>query len=297
MTEIRKILCPIDFSETSRDALEHALAIARWYESEIIFMYVRQAPIVDAATVFTLTAAIPNFSDPGDRTAAEEQLRAWISPRQPDVPTRTLVAEGSVSATILDTAGSQGVDLIVMGTHGSSGFERFVLGSVTEKVLRKAICPVLTAPPASYSTVKLPYSRVLCPVDFSESSKAALGFAFSLGKESDAAVTILHVVDTPDIDRLMQRFDWSQYQKAVGEKVSSQLNALVPEDVRLWCRPSVQVAFGKPYREILRVAGTEGTDLIVIGVRGRNPVDLAIFGSTTNQVVRRATCPVLTLAQ
>jgi nucleotide-binding universal stress UspA family protein len=52
---------------------------------------------------------------------------------------------------------------------------------------------------------------------------------------------------------------------------------------------------GKPYVQILAVAAEEETDLIVIGVRGRNPVDLALFGSTTNQVVRRATCPVLTL--
>jgi len=296
MTEIRKVLCPVDFSETSHDALEHAVAIARWYDSEIIALYVRATPMVDTATLFTMTAALPNLSEPEDRAAAEEHLRAWLEPRRPDVPTRTVVAEGSVAATILETAKSRGVDLIVMGTHGSSGFERLVLGSVTEKVLRKATCPVLTVPPASYSTVKLPYTRVLCPLDFSESSKAALGFAFSLGKESDAAVTLLHVVDTPDSEHLTQRFDWSQYQKAVGEKVSSQLNQLVPDEVRLWCRPSVQVAFGKPYREILSVAATEKADLIVIGVRGRNPIELAIFGSTTNQVVRRATCPVLTLA-
>jgi nucleotide-binding universal stress UspA family protein len=52
---------------------------------------------------------------------------------------------------------------------------------------------------------------------------------------------------------------------------------------------------GKPYVQILHVAAEEGTDLIIIGVRGHNPLDVALFGSTANQVVRRATCPVLTL--
>jgi nucleotide-binding universal stress UspA family protein len=297
MFDIHRILCPIDFSETSHDALEHALAIARWYESEIIALHVSQTAVVTTTTVLTMRTGLPSLSEPEDRGRAEEQLRAWIEPRRPDVPTRTIVAEGAVAATILDTAKSAGADLIVMGTHGLTGFERFILGSVTEKVLRKATCPVLTVPPTSYSTVKLPYTRVLCPVDFSDSSNAALRLAFSLAKESDAAVTILHVVDTADSELLMQRFDSSQYQQAVGEKVSRQLEALVPDEVRLWCRPSVQVAFGKPYREILRVAASEPADLIVIGVRGRNPLDLAVFGSTTNQIVRRATSPVLTLAQ
>ena len=57
------------------------------------------------------------------------------------------------------------------------------------------------------------------------------------------------------------------------------------------------VAYGKPYREILELAAKEEIDLIVMGVRGRNPVDLTLFGSTTNHVVRRASCPVLTLRQ
>jgi nucleotide-binding universal stress UspA family protein len=55
------------------------------------------------------------------------------------------------------------------------------------------------------------------------------------------------------------------------------------------------VALGKPHVEILRSAAIAGADLIVIGVHGRNAADVMLFGSTTNQVVRRATCPVLTL--
>jgi nucleotide-binding universal stress UspA family protein len=65
--------------------------------------------------------------------------------------------------------------------------------------------------------------------------------------------------------------------------------------VRTWCKPVTQVVYGKAYRQILEVAASEHADLIVIGVRGRNPLDLTLFGSTTNQVVRRARCPVLTL--
>jgi nucleotide-binding universal stress UspA family protein len=63
----------------------------------------------------------------------------------------------------------------------------------------------------------------------------------------------------------------------------------------VWCKPETVTARGKPYREILALADEREVDLIVIGVRGRNAIDLALFGSTTNQVVRRARCPVLVI--
>jgi nucleotide-binding universal stress UspA family protein len=96
---------------------------------------------------------------------------------------------------------------------------------------------------------------------------------------------------------LLERFDASAFRHVVDEQARGRLQALVTDDVRVWCKPSTKVAYGKPYREILDVAEEERADLIVIGVRGRNPLDLTLFGSTTNHVVRRASCPVLTLRQ
>ena len=78
----------------------------------------------------------------------------------------------------------------------------------------------------------------------------------------------------------------------------------MPEAIRASRIVTTQVSHGKPYVEVLRAAAEAGADLIVIGVRGRvigvrgrNPLDVGLFGSTANQVVRRATCPVLTLRQ
>jgi nucleotide-binding universal stress UspA family protein len=133
-------------------------------------------------------------------------------------------------------------------------------------------------------------------VDFSESSLAALRFAFSIAKEADARLTILHVADLrPDDDLLVQRFDTAEYRHLVAEEARGRLEALVTADVKEWCKPSTQIAYGKPYREILGTAEKEASDLIVIGVRGRTPMGMAMVGSTTNQVVRCASCPVLTL--
>jgi nucleotide-binding universal stress UspA family protein len=184
-----------------------------------------------------------------------------------------------------------------MGTHGAGGFEHLVLGSVTEKVLRKAECPVLTVPPKARASSNLPFKRILCPVDFSDSSLAALDFAFSLAQLDQAELTILHVFEwLPGDEALTNRpINVPEYRREVERDFSQKLDQLVPDSVRSWCRPATRIGHGKPYREILGAAIENRADLIVMGVHGRNALDMMLFGSTTNQVVRRATCPVLTL--
>jgi nucleotide-binding universal stress UspA family protein len=123
-------------------------------------------------------------------------------------------------------------------------------------------------------------------------------YALSLAEEANASPTILHVFDWPVRgDRLVRRFDTAEFRRAVEEDARARLDELVTDEVRQWCNPSTMIGDGKPYREILDVAAKEETDLIVIGIQGRNAVDLTLFGSTTNHVVRRAPCPVLTVRQ
>jgi nucleotide-binding universal stress UspA family protein len=76
---------------------------------------------------------------------------------------------------------------------------------------------------------------------------------------------------------------------------ATELEVLVPMAAGVSRRPAIRLRRGKPYVQILEVAAEESADLIVIGVHGRKPIDLMLFGSTANQIVRRATCPVLTL--
>jgi nucleotide-binding universal stress UspA family protein len=183
-----------------------------------------------------------------------------------------------------------------MGSHGRSGFERFVIGSVTEKVLRNAGCPVLTVPPRTATTATLPFKRILCPVDFSEPSLGALQTAFSMAEEADARLTVLNVLAWPDDETfLVETFNDRSLLARLEEETARRLDAFITDDARVWSRPEVKVAVGKPYREILASAKDMAADLIVIGVHGRGTAGLTLFGSTTNQVVRRAACPVLTI--
>ena len=294
MREIDRILCPLDLSSVSCHAAEHAILIARWYKARITAQHVCN-PVVIPASDF----AVAGFGPPPVLTEDEiRDVRAQVAAcfdSAKDVEVDVLVEGGRPAKQILERARSLPADLVVIGTHGAGGFEHLVLGSVTDKVLRQAACPVLTVPPHARTTAKLPFKRLLCPVDFSDSSAAALVLAFSLAQEGDAALTILHVLESPDESLTTRPITVPEYWQIREIEARSKLNALVPEFTRDWCRANARLARGQAYREILGTAAEDNADLIVMGVQGRNALDLMLFGSTTNQVVRRATCPVLTL--
>jgi len=299
MRQITHLLCAIDFSDESRHALDHALVLAKWYEAKVsaVFVYSPPSPLPDASGF-----AFPGVVlDEAYRKALETQLQSWLHAADtrglPSIDSQ--VVQGTPADGILETAKQVGADLIVIGTHGFSGFQHLILGSVAERVLRRALCPVLTVPPRARKTSKLPLQRVLCPVDFGDASMAALELAASIASEGDADLTVLHVLEPgADADPLTSRpITVPEYHQLRHDQACTQLKSMIDSDMREWCRPSTRIVRGKPYREILGVAAEDEADLIVMGIHGRNPVDVALFGSTTNHVVRSATCPVMTVKQ
>jgi nucleotide-binding universal stress UspA family protein len=295
MIEVRKILCPVDLSETSELALEYAVMLARWYSAslttlEVIWLGVPPVSPERVSPVLT----------PEQVARFGQELREFAAEKVPqDVPLATMLRHGPVVHDIVQEARSLPADLIVMGTHGLGGFERFILGSVTEKVLRKAPCPVFTVPPHSARARQAPgpFQSILCPIDFSPTSLKALSYALSLAQESGKRLILLHVFDRP-ADRPMSPGlgpETSAERRRAEEAALRELHALVPDDVRQWCECQELTAIGRPYEEILKVAGARQADLIVMGVHGRGTVELALLGSVTSQVVRRAACPVLTV--
>jgi nucleotide-binding universal stress UspA family protein len=288
--EIHRILCPSDLSDASAHAVEQAAVIAAYYKARICALH----------ALSPLTSSI-------ETTAIDEcrrRMRAFFDPATKAGIAVDIEVELGVPITrILEWSASLPADLIVMGTHGTGGFEHFILGSVTEKVLRKAACPVLTVPPRAHATSRLPFKRLLCAIDFSDVSLSAAQWALSLAHESSAGLTLLHVLEWPWPEPpapTMAELPTEQaealmaFRRYSEESARHRLDSLL-QDASQTTQVSSRIGSGKAWAEILRVAREEQSDLIVIGVRGRNPLDVTLFGSTTNHVVRRATCPVLTL--
>jgi nucleotide-binding universal stress UspA family protein len=302
--EIQRILCPIDFSDFSRRALQHAAEIAARYDSEITLLHVGTA--VPAAYVAGVGVPSAGALAPHERerlSAALERFADNCVP--PGVPVRFEVSEGPAAAEILGKAAAMSASLVVLGARGRSGLGRVLLGSVSEAVLRKASCPVMTVPKAANDAISAPpglFEHIVVGVDFSDCSIRALNYAMSLAQESNAKLTVVHVIERmPDLPREIHETvlagprNLEEFIASASQDRQSRLNDMIPDAVRAYCVVDTMVHSGTPYREILRVADEGRADLLVIGVRGRGAVDRAVFGSTADRLVRQASCPVLTL--
>ena len=185
MIQILHVLCPVDFSDVSRRALDHAIAVARWYGAHLSVTYVHHAPLAALAlTSLPMSATMEGaFLSSGDRERWKRQLEAFMPARAATtVPVDLYVAEGNAASKIIEQAES--ADMLVIGTHGRSGYEHALLGSVAEKVVRRASCPVLTIPPAAAGAPAVPalFNHIVAAVDSSRTSLHALAYAVSLAR-------------------------------------------------------------------------------------------------------------------
>jgi nucleotide-binding universal stress UspA family protein len=297
MLPLNRVLCPIDFSDCSRLALDHAAAVARQYGSTITALIVvpPATPLIPAGDLGPYPLYVISDEDVG---RLRKELEKFVANSAVHVPFTTNVVEGNVVSWIVRRASELPADLIVMGTHGRSGFERLLLGSVTERVLLKASCPVLTVPPhapaAAASGVIFP--RILCATDFSPASMKALEVASSLAQDSRVRLSVAHVLERFPIDEpvMMGGPGAPEHDRVAREVAQTRLQAEIPDGIRRTTGMTHVVAEGKAYREILRLADEVQAELIVIGAHGSARGHHG-FGSTTNQVVRGAACPVLTV--
>lgn len=143
MTTIRQILVPVDFSEHSSAALDYAAGLARMAGASVDVLHVWQVPIFEPPGPLVPEAAT-SLWEAARRNAeqAVETFRAAASKRGIAVRSSKAVA-GTPANAIVDVAESGGYDLIVIGTHGRTGISRALIGSVAERVVRHAHCPVL----------------------------------------------------------------------------------------------------------------------------------------------------------
>ena len=232
---------------------------------------------------------------PEDCDGVREELKQFISEESDVAAVDVSVVEGSApAAAIVGEANTLNADLIVIGTHGRSGLERLMLGSVTEKILRKASCPVLTVPSAAPDAVPIGpqgFTHILCGIDFTAACSKALAYAAAFARDTHARLTMMHVSDVVHVVDIESSLAVdAAIDSAVHDAAQRRLNEIVPSGVTV----HTVIGRGKAHRELLQYASDERADLIVLGVHG-GPAHLFGFGSTTSHIIRTATCPVLSL--
>lgn len=291
-----RVLCPTDFSDCSAAAVTYAAALAASYGARLRLLYVLSPfPVVAPAADLPIDSRVwLSLEAQGRQDLDAEAARI----RRPGVEIETEMRQGDAVTEILHAADEWQADLVVLGTHGRGGFERLVLGSVAEKVLRKAACAVTTVPVVAAAGVADGVARiahVLCAHDGSAASAAGVDYAITLATRTGARLTMTAVVEALPDGHEFSGDEYTRYRAAREAHARDALDRAVSAEVRVRCDVHDRIVYGHPAQQILAVAAQERPDLLVMGVRGRGAVDLAVFGSTTNLVVRHAPCPVLTV--
>jgi nucleotide-binding universal stress UspA family protein len=232
--EFKQILCPTDLSEMSVRSLAYAAAFAQWYDARLTVLHV--VPTFDPMTVGpgVLNGPLQMVMPMSRLDVLDEMRRTTDTAGLGSTRVNLSAHEGDPAREIVDQALAINADLVVMGTHGRSGFERLLIGSVAEKVLRKAPCPVLLVPPHASPTAHpdVSFKHILCPMDFSPSALQALGFALDLARQSDGVVTILHALEwlAEEDPGENAHFNVPEYRQYLIEDARRRVQALVPDN-------------------------------------------------------------------
>jgi nucleotide-binding universal stress UspA family protein len=280
MKELKNILVPVDFKQSSEEAFMYAASVARIFNSRILLLHVISESSLSSETEALILESVElKFKKLTERVG--EDIRNRIE---------RIVEWGVVFERIGHTAIVQDVNVVIAGSGNGSGDDRYQLGTNVEKLMRKNQVPLWIVK----NGTRFPVKKILCPVDFSDASERALHNAILLALRLQSNLTIMHVwskIDSysprlqhevaeenqvrrikteKDFDDFLKRFDFQgmPYQKLFLEGVAHQ--------------------------EILSVTETKEFDLLVMGTTGRTGLNRILMGSTTEKVTRELPCSFIT---
>ena len=275
------ILCPTDFRDPATLALHYGKHLADCYDSRLIILYVDRfspPPYFTSGQLEDLVKSMERL-----KGAAHEHLIRYVREQIGESDgVETTVVENETVTAIMDVCRQRKVDLIVMGTHGGADFNHFLLGSVTERVLHQADCPVLTVRGKKdlSEPFKIRIRQILCPVNFTEVSFKALEHAVAISKCFGAKLLVLHVIESRDV---------------AEQSEHSRLCAWIPDEARARCSVKEIIRRGDAAEQIIEMTSSSACDIIVLGAQHKRFHDTTVLGSTTIRVTRHAPCPVLTV--
>ncbi len=289
--KFKKILVPVDFSDFSDNAVEFALLMAERFGAEVMILHTVLLFEQDLNEQEHLEA-YENLIQQKENERIKKMKTHHKKGEKRGVTVDSVLLRGmSAANSILDYMSGKDFDLVVMGTHGHTGIVKWFAGSTTEKVVRFSPIPVVTVH-KDYTREKI--EKILVPIDFSEYSHIAIEQGKTIAKEFNAAVEFMHVVEQD----AHPEFYYISSDPIL--KANPQLKNHIIESLKKYSgvsegKAGFVVGEGKPHKEIIEYAEENDIDMIVMPTRGMSDLEHIIMGSTTERVVRVATCPVLTV--
>jgi universal stress protein A len=294
MLAIRSILCPVDFSEPSRHALRWATAFARRTRGRLTVLSAVDPLLAEAARLRFGLDLVDAETEPALRQFADE---TW-SDEAADAPAANFeVRIGNPADVILETVARERIELIVMGTHGLGGVRKWLLGSTTERLLRRTHTPVLAVPPTVNDPASLidtasgTTGPVLAAIDFSDTSTRALRWAADIAHELARPLLLVHVVEP-----IVAAPQWQPYvedaDRARVADALAQLEILAKRFAGAVQSESL-VERGRPADSIASVADQRRAGVIVMGLASSHGPAGSRPGSIAYRILSLAKAPVL----
>ena len=279
-----RILFPTDGGDGADAAFDHVLDVAADHEATVHLLNVADTTH-DSVTRVGRTV-IDVLESEGERVVESAAERA----AERGVDTETAVLQGGVSETITTYASENAVDVIAIPTRGRTGLDRLLLGSTTERVVRRSSVPVLSVQPDG-GRMPYPYRNILVPTDGSECAGEALDRAVTLAARNGATVHVLSVVDLGGLG--IEAYSGIETLVETAEETVAEA-AAVAEAASVEAVEHVE-AGSSPARVIRAYLADHDVDLVAMGTRGRTGVERYLLGSVAERTVRTAPVPVLTV--
>ena len=292
MVKIEIILCPVDLTPESEEALRYAVALARVYGAKLLLCHCagEASAVVDGSC--------EESPDGHYRSIFEAALAPHLGLTDfAHLDWESFVIEGDAPGIMIAReAATRRADLIVMRSRRRR-YGAALLGSTAEVVCRTAPCSVLVTHPrerewVGFSAGDIDLRRVLVAHDFSDRSELALQYGTSIARRFGAELHLLHVLRAPERDAPELAWTAGTTQSLYHTSVH-RLREAVPAELDRGDKLQAVVLTGRPYEKILSYATASKIDLICIGADGVDYSLHALFGSNVDRVLRQSPCPVL----
>jgi len=295
----QRLLAPTDFSEPSLKALDYALALASPSGAIVRALHVVE-PTQKCLTFDPSSVLLPDEESVTLRQAELERIAQ--ERRHQAAKLACHICVGRPVAEIVQAAIDFRSDLLVISTHGRTGLNHLLMGSVAERVVRHAPCPVLVVRKHERELISagkeqmlgVRADRILVPVDFSPRSIGALRYAARFARTFGGKITVFHSLN------LFAGLVPSEYPitcdatyREVEETAQQEARKCLAEHVAADLADEAIVRTGLPLTEITAFAQAGKFDLIICATRSAAPLHHTLLGSTAEQIMRHADCPVL----
>ncbi len=288
----KRILVAIDFSEYSKIALDICLGASKCMKTKLYVLHTIEKFPHDYVHLLSSTA------HSNMKQKLEEEAMNKIKAMLPEellgsediVP---IVRFGKPFLEIIKVAKEKGVDLMAIGTHGRAGVDRVILGSVAERVVRKAGCTVMVIRNRKY----VGFKRIIVPIDFSDCSRKALEYATATARAHNSKLTILHVYEGSFVEPYVKAANSEEEADEIMKEIERVNETKYDEFLKTVDLSGVEyeklLKKGIPETDIVEIAMEQQANLIVMGTHGRSGIKHILIGSTAEEVVRAVHCDII----